>query len=64
MISHPVARGGRGAKGVSGGVSPKVLDLVAAGRPMAPVAHDLEISAQAIYTWRKQQLIDSASYPA
>jgi len=41
----------------------KVLDLVVAGRPVAQVAHDLEISAQAIYTWRKQQLIDSGRLP-
>jgi transposase-like protein len=37
----------------------KVLDLVASGRPVAQVAHDLEISAQAIYNWRWQQPIDS-----
>lgn len=41
----------------------KVLDLVAAGRPVAQVAHDLQISAQAIYTWRRQQLIDSGQIP-
>lgn len=41
----------------------KVLDLVAAGRPVAQVARDLEISAQCIYTWRKQQLIDSGQLP-
>lgn len=41
----------------------KVLDLVAAGRPVAQVAHDLEISAQCIYTWRHQQLIDSGQLP-
>ncbi len=41
----------------------KVLDLVAAGRPVAQVAHDLDISAQAIYTWRRQQLIDSGQIP-
>ena len=41
----------------------KVLDLVAAGRPVAQVAHDLEISAQVIYTWRRQQLIDSGQLP-
>jgi len=37
----------------------KVLELVAAGRPVAQVAYDLQISAQAIYTWRRQQLIGS-----
>ena len=41
----------------------KVLDLVAAGRPVAQVAHDLDISAQVIYTWRRQQLIDSGQVP-
>ena len=41
----------------------KVLDLVAVGRPVAQVAHDLQISAQAIYTWRRQQLIDSGQIP-
>jgi len=41
----------------------KVLDLVAAGRPVAQIAHDLDISAQCIYTWRKQQLIDSGQLP-
>jgi putative transposase len=41
----------------------KVLDLPAAGRPVAQVAHDLQISAQVIYTWRRQQLIDSGQMP-
>jgi transposase len=41
----------------------KVLDLVAAGRLVAQVAHDLEISAQTVYTWPKQQLIDSGRLP-
>ena len=41
----------------------KVLDLVASGRPVAQVAHDLEISAQVIYVWRRQQLIDSNQVP-
>ena len=37
----------------------KVLDLVAAGRPVAQVAADLGISDQTIYVWRKQELIDT-----
>jgi transposase-like protein len=41
----------------------KVLDLVAAGRPVAQVAADLEISAQVIYTWRRQHLIDTGQMP-
>jgi transposase len=36
----------------------RVLDLIAEGRPVAEVAADLGISAQAIYTWRKQEQID------
>ncbi|CAN1494408.1 hypothetical protein MCEMAEM6B_00291 [Mycobacteriaceae bacterium] len=38
----------------------KVLDLVAAGRPIAP---DLGISDQTIYGWRKQELIDTGQLP-
>jgi transposase len=37
----------------------KVLDLVAAGRPVAQVAADLTISEQTIYVWRRQHLIDT-----
>ena len=36
----------------------KVLDLVEAGRPIAQVAEALGISAQSIYTWRRQDHID------
>ena len=36
----------------------KVLDLIEAGRSVADVAHDLEISEQSIYTWRRQDRID------
>ena len=31
----------------------KVLDLVAAGRPVAQIATDLQISDQTIYDWRR-----------
>jgi transposase len=41
----------------------KVLDLVAAGRPVAAVAADLDISAQVIYTWRRQQLTGTGQLP-
>ena len=40
----------------------KVLDLVAAGRPVAQVASDLGISDQT-YAWRKQELIDTGQLP-
>jgi transposase len=41
----------------------KVLDLVAAGRPVAEVATALGISAQSIYTWRRQDRIDKGLLP-
>jgi len=40
-----------------------VLDLVAAGRPVIDVARDLGISAQSIYTWRRQDRIDKGLEP-
>lgn len=36
----------------------KVLDLLAAGRTVRQVAHDLQIGDQAIYNWRWQDRID------
>lgn len=41
----------------------KVLDLVASGRSVAEVAHDLEISPESIYTWRRQDRIDQGLVP-
>jgi putative transposase len=41
----------------------KVLDLVAAGRPVVEVARDLGISAQSIYSWRRQDRIDRGVEP-
>jgi transposase len=38
----------------------KVLDLLKAGRPVAEVASDLGVTAASIYTWRNQELIDTA----
>jgi transposase-like protein len=40
-----------------------VLDLVEAGRSVADVARDLEISGQSIYTWRRQDRIDRGLVP-
>ena len=40
-----------------------MLDLVAAGRPIAQIAADLGISDQTIYGWRKQELIDTGQLP-
>ena len=41
----------------------KVLDLVEEGRTVAQVAHDLDISEQSIYTWRRQDRIDKRLVP-
>jgi len=41
----------------------KVLDLVAAGHPVAEIANDLQISDQTIYDWRRQELIDTGQLP-
>jgi len=36
----------------------RVLDLLAAGRRVGDVAHDLGISDQAVYNWRRQERTD------
>ncbi|MCU0299806.1 MAG: transposase [Candidatus Nanopelagicales bacterium] len=36
----------------------KVLDLLEEGRSVASVAHDLDVSDQTIYSWRRQDRID------
>jgi len=41
----------------------KVLDLVAAGRPVAEVAEALGVSGQTIYNWRQQDAIDRGAEP-
>jgi transposase len=41
----------------------KVLDPVEAGRPIAEVAQALGISAQSIYSWRRQDRIDRGLEP-
>ncbi|GAB3966971.1 transposase [Plantactinospora veratri] len=41
----------------------KVLDLLKAGRSVADLVRDLQISDQTIYTWRRQELIDTGQLP-
>ncbi|MEV0734239.1 IS3 family transposase [Polymorphospora sp. NPDC050346] len=41
----------------------KVLDLLKAGRSVAELVRDLEISDQTIYNWRRQELIDTGQVP-
>ncbi len=41
----------------------KVLDLLEEGRSVASVAHDLDVSDQTSYNWRRQDRIDRARPP-
>lgn len=41
----------------------KVLDLLTEGRSVANVAHDLDVSDQTIYNWRRQDRIDRGEQP-
>jgi len=41
----------------------KVLDLLAGVRRVAQVAADLDFSDQTIYTWQRQELIDTGQLP-
>ncbi len=47
-----------GQPGYSAEFRRKVLDLLAAGRSVAGVAHDLDVSDQTIYNWRRQDRVD------
>lgn len=53
-----------GRKGYPPEFRRKVMDLPAAGRSVAAVAHDLDISDQTIYAWRKQDRIDRGLAPS
>ncbi len=52
-----------GARGYPAEFRRKVLDLLEAGRSIADVAHDLDISEQSIYSWRRQDRIDRGLVP-
>ncbi len=41
----------------------KVPDLLKAGRSVAELVRDLQISDQSIYNWRRQELIDTGPLP-
>jgi transposase len=47
-----------GRPGYSAEFRRKVLDLLAERRSVASVAHDLDVSDQKIYNWRRQDRID------
>lgn len=52
-----------GRQGYSAEFRRKVLDLLVAGRSVASVAHDLDVSDQTIYNWRLQDRIDRGETP-
>ena len=41
----------------------KVLDLLGDGKSVASIAHDLDVSDQTIYSWRRQDRIDRGMQP-
>lgn len=41
----------------------KVLDLIAAGKPVAEIAAQLGITGQTVYNWRRQDRIDRGLQP-
>lgn len=47
-----------GRQGHSAEFKRKALDLLAEGRSVASVAHDLDLSDQTSYNWRRQDRID------
>ena len=52
-----------GRQGYSAEFRRKVLDLLEEGRSVATVAHDLDLSDQTIYNWRRQDRIDRGLQP-
>lgn len=52
-----------GRPGYSAEFRRRVLDLLAEGRSVASVAHDLDLSDQTIYNWRRQDRIDRGIQP-
>ena len=52
-----------GQQNCSAEFSRKVLDLLEAGRSVAAVAHDLDLSDHTIYNWGRQDRIDRGEKP-
>jgi transposase len=51
-------RSGPGRWGYPAEFRRRVVDLLAAGRKVADLARDLEVSEQTIYGWRRQERVD------
>jgi transposase-like protein len=54
---------GMGRRGYPAEFRQRVLDLISAGRRVADVAHDLGISEQTVYSWRRQERMDQGIEP-
>jgi transposase len=54
---------GMGRRGYPADFRQRVLDLIAAGRPVRDVAVDLGISEQTVYGWRRQERMDQGIEP-
>ena len=52
-----------GRKGYPAEFRRRALDLVAAGKKVGEVARLLEVSEQSIYSWRRQEQIDTGELP-
>ncbi len=52
-----------GRQGYSAEFRRRVLDRLAEGHSVASVAHDLDLSDQTIYNWRRQDRIDRGLLP-
>ena len=61
--SGGLERRSHGRKGYPAEFRRRALDLGAAGKTVAEVARLLEVSDQSIYTWRRQEQIDSGELP-
>ena len=55
--------GGPGRRGYPAEFRRRIVDLLATGRKVADVAHDLGVSEQAISGWRRQERIDRELEP-
>ncbi len=58
LLSHQDTGGQHGKTRLHRGVRQRVLDLVMAGRRVEEIAHDLGISDQTVYSWRRQDRVD------
>ncbi len=51
-----------GRRGYSAEFRRKVLDLIQEGRSVISLAHDLDVSDQTIYNWRRLDRVDRGTH--